>query len=378
MTTLRTKSATLAMTRRKNLSHTSRLRAMPTDVDPSRVIDVTSLLHRNCSEDVYTDIGREIVAQCRATGFFSVSLTVCPDGEFTAPDACLRALSRAEYVDDDVSILPETSDPGVVTFEDCRTWFARSPVEKSKYALVDGRGYQRLGENVTENAADQHEAIDYYRPYAVREPGTLKGPHVDVGDDALNARVDARAVGSMRLGRALLRAIARYLERDLEGMLKRPIESLVDRSFWILRLIHSTGISDDDSELDEKMSCGAHTDYGFLSFLQATHAGLQVKHEDGKWVNAPHGDDVIVCNIGEMLELWTDGALKATRHRVIRRRRDSCSKESRYSIAFFYEPNYDAVIDNNLTGTIPSARIRRVRYADFLNRKVASNFQTVA
>ena len=55
----------------------------------------------------------------------------------------------------------------------------------------------------------------------------------------------------------------------------------------------------------------------------------------------------------EMLEIWTKKQVKATRHRVIRGNRE------RFSIPFFFNPQYDTVISNEpkiLAGDYLSAR----------------------
>ena len=47
-----------------------------------------------------------------------------------------------------------------------------------------------------------------------------------------------------------------------------------------------------------------------------------------------------VVNIGDMLEIWTNGLWQSTKHRVVHR-----SGNLRVSVPFFYEPDLDAVIE---------------------------------
>ncbi|WP_187430425.1 2-oxoglutarate-dependent ethylene/succinate-forming enzyme [Roseobacter fucihabitans] len=82
-----------------------------------------------------------------------------------------------------------------------------------------------------------------------------------------------------------------------------------------------------------------HTDYGCLTLLATDGApGLEVRKRGGGWipVSAPPGEFVI--NFGEMMEIWTDGLVKATPHRVIGTDRE------RISIPLFFNPSYDTNI----------------------------------
>jgi len=79
-----------------------------------------------------------------------------------------------------------------------------------------------------------------------------------------------------------------------------------------------------------------HTDYGCLTLLAMDGTpGLEVRKRGGGWipVSAPVGEFVI--NFGEMLDMWTQGRVVATPHRVIG------GASERMSIPLFYNPNAD-------------------------------------
>jgi isopenicillin N synthase-like dioxygenase len=67
------------------------------------------------------------------------------------------------------------------------------------------------------------------------------------------------------------------------------------------------------------ISCGEHTDYGCLTFLNQdnTKGALQVQTKDGDWINADPIEGSFVVNIGDMLNVWTNDVYKSTLHRVI-------------------------------------------------------------
>jgi hypothetical protein len=69
-------------------------------------------------------------------------------------------------------------------------------------------------------------------------------------------------------------------------------------------------------------------------------SGLQVEAADGNWIDAPPLDGSFVVNIGELLELASDGYLKATVHRVF----TPPATTDRLSVAFFLGANLNAQV----------------------------------
>lgn len=84
----------------------------------------------------------------------------------------------------------------------------------------------------------------------------------------------------------------------------------------------------------------AHTDAGgiILLFQDDKVSGLQLL-KDGEWVDVPPLHHSIVINLGDQLEVITNGKYKSVMHRVIAQ-----PDGNRMSIASFYNPGSDAVI----------------------------------
>ncbi|XP_043691333.1 1-aminocyclopropane-1-carboxylate oxidase-like [Telopea speciosissima] len=84
----------------------------------------------------------------------------------------------------------------------------------------------------------------------------------------------------------------------------------------------------------------AHTDAGgiILLFQDDRVSGLQLL-KDGQWVDVPPMRHSIVINLGDQLEVITNGKYKSIMHRVIAQ-----TDGNRMSIASFYNPGSDAVI----------------------------------
>ena len=97
--------------------------------------------------------------------------------------------------------------------------------------------------------------------------------------------------------------------------------------------------------LPNQLRRGAHTDYGSLTVLYQTHAsgGLQVQSKSSEWLDVPYINNSFVINIGDLLAMWTNDRWVSTMHRVVNPPH-SDANESRQSLAFFHQPNFDARI----------------------------------
>ncbi|EXB77011.1 1-aminocyclopropane-1-carboxylate oxidase [Morus notabilis] len=84
----------------------------------------------------------------------------------------------------------------------------------------------------------------------------------------------------------------------------------------------------------------AHTDAGgiILLFQDDKVSGLQLL-KDGQWINVPPMRHSIVINLGDQLEVITNGKYKSVMHRVVAQ-----TDGNRMSLASFYNPGSDAVI----------------------------------
>ena len=118
-----------------------------------------------------------------------------------------------------------------------------------------------------------------------------------------------------------------------------------------------------------EIGAGAHTDYGSITLLMTDGvAGLQVRPRGGDWTDVPHVPGAFVVNIGDCLMRWTNDIYVSTRHRVLPPRR------ARRSVAFFLDPDPDAVIAA-LPGTGP-AKYATVTGADYLRSRLEATYGT--
>lgn len=203
------------------------------------------------------------------------------------------------------------------------------------------RGYTRMGAELTDRAVDWREQIDIGVERAAVEPGDgvadywrLEGPNLWPAElpgmrDVVAAWTDRLSTISLNLLRAL--AVSLGAPEDSFD------DAFGDRAFPMLKIVRYPGESGDEP----KQGVGSHRDGGVLTLLlvEPDKGGLQVEYQ-GRWIDAPQVPGTFVVNIGEMLELATNGYLKATLHRVISPARDT----DRISLPFFYNPALDATM----------------------------------
>ncbi len=90
----------------------------------------------------------------------------------------------------------------------------------------------------------------------------------------------------------------------------------------------------------EEFGTGPHTDAGFTTYLaQADVRGLDIQSRDGEWFPAPVMPGMFLVNIGQILSRWTNGLYPSTPHRVV-----NLAGAERYSIPFFFDPDFEAEI----------------------------------
>ncbi|PON67186.1 hypothetical protein TorRG33x02_265540, partial [Trema orientale] len=177
----------------------------------------------------------------------------------------------------------------------------------------------------------------------------------------------------------LARKIMRGIALALGGS---PYEFEGDRAgdaFWVTRIIgYPVKTSENGQERPvNDIGCGAHTDYGLLTLLNQDddiHA-LQVRNLSGEWISAPPVPGTFVCNIGDMLKIYSNGLYESTLHRVINN-----STKYRVSVAYFYETNFDTAVEpldicKQRSGSGGAAKkFERAVYGEHLVSKVLTNF----
>ncbi|MER9335657.1 isopenicillin N synthase family oxygenase [Mesorhizobium sp. M0293] len=224
-----------------------------------------------------------------------------------------------------------------------RRFFALPEADKLAIEMVKSqqfRGYTRAGGELTKGAADWREQLDIgvERQPIQQGPGIapwtrLQGPNQwpqalpDLKPALLAWQIKATAVATR-----LLKAFALSLDQPEDAFDAIYRDSPNHR----MKIVRYPGR--DATEGDQGV--GAHKDGGFLTLLlQDDNKGLQVEY-DGSWVNVDPIPGTLVVNIGELLELASNGYLRATVHRVV----TPPAGVERISVPFFFSARLDATI----------------------------------
>lgn len=275
------------------------------------VIDISPL--RSGSDQDAARVAKEIGWACRNIGFFYIAGHGVPQA----------LIDRA--------------------FKISANFFA-APEDLKRAALYSGpngnRGYIPLG----------GETLEPGKPPDVKEAFNI-GLELAPDDAELLARAPFRGVNIWPRTPGFRETMLDYfnrvwrLGRDLHhafaldfGLPRHYFEDKLDKPMATLRLLHYPRA--EGPLEDGQLGAGEHTDYGNVTLLATDETGgLMVRDRSGRWLEAPAIPGTFVCNIGDCLMRWSNDLYLSTSHKVI-----APTRAERYSIAFFLDPNPDAIV----------------------------------
>ncbi|HEY0355921.1 MAG TPA: 2-oxoglutarate and iron-dependent oxygenase domain-containing protein [Flavisolibacter sp.] len=203
-----------------------------------------------------------------------------------------------------------------------------------KKELAGQRGYTSFGREHAKGseAPDLKEFFQYGQIVEDNDPVRSEYPdNVEVKEiPDFNKTLFSAYKNFERSGRALLKAIALYLNLD-----ENYFEEYVHNGNSILRAIHYPPIT---REPQSAIRAEQHEDINLITLLVGASAdGLEILTKKNEWVGVTSLPEQIVVNVGDMLQRLTNNKLKSTTHRVVNPPRELWST-SRYSIPFFLHP----------------------------------------
>jgi isopenicillin N synthase-like dioxygenase len=246
-------------------------------------------------------------------------------------------------------------------------YFDRPLEEKLKLRMPSDRyrGYIALGSEALSYSLDQESPPDFKESFSI---GPVDFPDDDYHRAAAPGKFfapnlwpqslpDFRPVWETyyremeRVATALMRIFAVGL-----GMDRHYFDDKIDRHVTNFSVLHYP--EQPKEPLPGQLRAGAHTDYGSLTILKPDNApgGLQVLNKDGQWIDVLTLPGTFVVNLGDLMAEWTNNRWVSTLHRVVNPPRDKASGSRRLSMAFFHQPNYDAVIECLRPAAAPTDR----------------------
>jgi isopenicillin N synthase-like dioxygenase len=225
-----------------------------------------------------------------------------------------------------------------------RRFFALPEKDKLTIEMVNSphfRGYNRAGFEHTRGKPDWREQVDIgpertALPFDREAPpwDRLQGPNQwPAAFPEFKSTLLAYQDETTALAIKVLRAFAAALEQpeDIFAPIYTPAPNP------LIKIIRYPGRAAGESD----QGVGAHKDSGFVTLLlQEKQEGLQVQADDGSWIDAPPVAGSFVVNIGEILEMASNGYLRANVHRVV----SPPPGTDRLSVALFLGARHDATV----------------------------------
>jgi len=132
-------------------------------------------------------------------------------------------------------------------------------------------------------------------------------------------------------------AMARALGEVFSGMLGMERDFINrhsgERAPRTMRLLHYP--ANDAPANEQNVGIAAHTDFECFTIINQTASGLELTNTDGEWCQAPSDIGTFTVMLGDMLERFTNGYLKATGHRVVN------TPWQRFSMVLFFAVDGD-------------------------------------
>lgn len=230
---------------------------------------------------------------------------------------------------------------------------AKASIEKARSPHC--RGWERLGSELTDNKVDHREQVDLWSERAplapTVEPAYLRlvGPNPWLADHLLPGFRDVVS--------SWFRSMQDLAERLMEVLavgLDLPADAFHrifgEQTHSLLKLIHYPPTPAGEAGVN------GHHDSGFLTILlQYEVGGLQVRTQQGEWIDVAPERGAFNVNLGEMLQAMTGNYYVATMHRVV-------SAAERYSSAFFHGPDLRTPLEPISLDAAFAARVAASEY----------------
>ncbi|XP_052183299.1 protein SRG1-like [Diospyros lotus] len=227
------------------------------------------------------------------------------------------------------------------------------PMEEKKKLWQQEGELEGFGQAFVMSEEQKLEWADHFflvmRPIRKRKPHLLPGLPLPLRDD-----LEAYSAETRDLGMKILGFMAKVLK-----MKSQEMRELFDDGMQTMRMLYYPPCP----QPELVVGLNAHSDAGGLSILLQVNdtQGLQIK-KDGKWITVKPLPDTFIVNIGNILEIATNGIYQSVEHRAIVN-----SEKERISFAVFLSANPDGYLSpapSLVTAEAP-AQFKRIGVVDY-------------
>ncbi|KAL5728080.1 hypothetical protein ACHQM5_001203 [Ranunculus cassubicifolius] len=125
---------------------------------------------------------------------------------------------------------------------------------------------------------------------------------------------------------------------------------------------------------DHVLGVSPHSDTSSITILMQDDdvTGLQI-HNNGDWVSVRPIPNALVINIGDVIEIWSNGKYKSIEHRVVANK-----NKARMSFASFITPNQDVEIEpvDEMVHVSTSLRLyKKIKYGEYLRASTTKKME---
>ncbi|XP_062108609.1 protein SRG1 [Humulus lupulus] len=235
--------------------------------------------------------------------------------------------------------------------------------EKQEYAMAPGtiQGYGQAF------VFSEDQKLDWCNMFALGvEPKFIRSPKLWPKNPAkFSDTVDLYSKEVRKLCQSLLKYIAMTL-----GLKKDIFNEMFGAAVQAIRMNYYPPCSRPDLVL----GLSPHSDGSALTVLQeskGSSVGLQI-FKDNKWVSVQPISNALVVNIGDTIEVLTNGRYKSVEHRAVTHK-----QKDRLSIVTFYAPSYEIEIGPlaELVDENNPCKYRRYNHGEYSKHYVTNKLQ---
>nr|GMC48822.1 protein SRG1-like [Ipomoea batatas]GME08322.1 protein SRG1-like [Ipomoea batatas] len=240
-------------------------------------------------------------------------------------------------------------------------------VKKNEYGQVEGE-VEGYGQAFVVSEEQKLDWADMF--YIQTQPPQMRSPRLFSNlPDSFRETMEAYSLEVSKLAMKVLSHVAKNLGIEAEEM-----NMVFEDGMQSIRMNYYPPCP----IADQVIGLSPHSDVGGLTILlQANETqGLEIK-KDGKWIPIVPIPNAFIVNVGDCVEIFTNGIYPSIEHRGVVSR-----DKARVSIATFHSPKLDGELGpaSNLITSQTPAKFRRVSVADYfrlyLGRKLDGKSHT--